>query len=116
VPVYWLAVPLWAVISGLGTLFNINTGSLRQAIVPNYLLGRVISVAMVLAWSAVPIGAFIGGLAIEWTQDVALVYAVIGALTFSIPLAFWFTPLGRAERYIRSEEPERQTELAETTA
>ena len=33
VPSYWPAVVLWAVIGGLGTLFNINTGSLRQAIV-----------------------------------------------------------------------------------
>ncbi len=106
VPWYWVAVPLWAVIGGLGTLFNINTGSLRQAIVPNHLLGRVISVAMVLAWSAVPVGAFVGGLAIEWTNDVALVYGVIGVLTMLIPLAFWFTPLGHAERYIRRTEPE----------
>jgi MFS family permease len=113
VPYYWLAVPLWAVISGLGTLFNINTGSLRQAIVPNHLLGRVISVAMVLAWSAVPVGAFVGGLAIEWTHDVVLVYVVIGALTVLIPLAFSFTPLGHAERYVvKDAEPE----LAHTTA
>src|SRR5688500_902183 len=42
---YWAALPLWAAVSGCGILFNINTGSLRQAIVPNHLLGRVISVA-----------------------------------------------------------------------
>src|SRR5256714_9039051 len=33
---FWLALPLWAASSGLGILFNINTGSLRQAIVPNH--------------------------------------------------------------------------------
>ena len=97
---YWVALPLWAVISGLGILFNINTGSLRQAIVPNHLLGRVISVAMVLAWSAIPVGAFVGGLLIEWTHNVALVYASIGALDVLIPFAFWFSPLGRAEQYV----------------
>lgn len=97
---YWVAVPLWALISGLGILFNINTGSLRQAIVPNHLLGRVISVAMVLAWSAIPVGAFVGGVLIEWTHDVALVYAGIGAFDVLIPLAFWFSPLGRAEAYL----------------
>jgi MFS family permease len=102
VPVYWVAVPLWGMISGLGILFNINTGSLRQAIVPNHLLGRVISVAMVLAWSANPIGAVLGGLAIEWTHDVALVYAVVGVLTVLIPFCFSFTALGHAERYISS--------------
>ncbi len=102
VPVYWIALPLWGLISGLGILFNINTGSLRQAIVPNHLLGRVISIAMVLAWSANPIGAVLGGLAIEWTHDVALIYAVVGVLTVLIPFCFSFTALGHAERYISS--------------
>jgi MFS family permease len=102
IPIYWVAVLLWGIISGLGSLFNINTGSLRQAIVPNQLLGRVISIAMVLAWSAVPIGAFLGGVAIESTQNVALVFAVVGVLTALIPLAFSFTALGRAEKYLVS--------------
>ena len=35
---YWVALPIWAASSGLGILFNINTGSLRQAIVPNDML------------------------------------------------------------------------------
>lgn len=112
VPVYWVAVPLWATISGLGILFNINTGSLRQAIVPNHLLGRVMSVAMVLAWSANPVGAILGGLAIEWTHNVALVYAVVGALTVLIPFAFSFTPLGHAERYLPASEPGAAAEPA----
>ncbi len=104
---YWPALVLWALAAGLGILFNINTGSLRQAIVPNHLLGRVMSIAGVLAWSAIPVGTFIGGLAIQWTGNVALVYAAIGALTFAIPLGFSFTALGRAEQYLPSaEEPE----------
>jgi len=97
----WLAVLLWAICSGLGVLFNINTGSLRQAIVPNQMLGRVISIAMVLAWSANPIGALAGGLLIERTGDVRLVYAVIGIVTFLIALVFRVaSPLGHAERYL----------------
>jgi hypothetical protein len=99
----WVAVVLWALISGLGILFNINTGSLRQAIVPNQMLGRVISIAMVLAWSANPIGALAGGLLIERTSDVRLVYAVIGLATFVIAFVFRVaSPLGHAERYFSS--------------
>jgi len=97
----WIAIVLWALVSGLGILFNINTGSLRQAIVPNQMLGRVISIAMVLAWSANPIGALAGGLLIERTGDVRLIYAVIGIITFLIALVFRVaSPLGRAERYL----------------
>jgi MFS family permease len=101
-PWYWLAVVFWGLGGGLGILFNINTMSLRQAIVPNHLLGRVMSLAGVLAWSAIPLGALLGGLVIEWTgkPNVSLVYGGIGVITILIPLAFSFTALGHAERYL----------------
>lgn len=102
-PSYVLAVALSALSSGLGILFNINTGSLRQAIVPNHLLGRIITIAMVLAWSAGPLGSTVGGLIVERTGDVQTVYAVIGVLVFAIALYFrLFSPLGHAERYLEA--------------
>jgi hypothetical protein len=107
----WLAVALWGLASGVGVLFNINTGSLRQAIVPNQMLGRVISIAMVLAWSANPIGAIGGGFLIERFGDVRLAYAAIGAITFLIPLYFRIaSPLGHAEDFLPRTED--QTEVA----
>ena len=101
---YWLALPIWAAIGGVGIFFNINTVSLRQAIVPPHLLGRVISIAGVLAWSAIPLGSLLGGWAIEATGDVALVYAVIGVACFLIAFGFRFTALGHAERYLAGEK------------
>jgi predicted MFS family arabinose efflux permease len=98
--VYAVGLVLWAAMSGLGLFFNINTVSLRQQIVPSHMLGRVVSIASVLAWSAIPLGALLGGWAIEATDDVALVYAVIGGLTFLIALAFRFTALGHADAYL----------------
>ena len=97
---YWAALVLWAAISGLGIFFNINTGSLRQAIVPGHLLGRVMSIAGVLAWSAIPVGALAGGWAVERTGSVALVYGIIGTLVALLALAFSFGPLGHADRYL----------------
>jgi predicted MFS family arabinose efflux permease len=102
--VYAVALVLWAAMSGLGLFFNINTISLRQQIVPSHMLGRVVSVAGVLAWSAIPLGALLGGWVIEVTDDVALVYAAIGGLTFLIALAFRFTALGRADDYLEAPE------------
>jgi MFS family permease len=105
-PSYWIAVLCWGLSSGLGILFNINTGSLRQAIVPSHMLGRIITIAMVLAWSANPVGAMAGGIAIDRTHDVQLVYAIVGAATFLIPLYFrLFSPLGHAERYLGTAAP-----------
>jgi hypothetical protein len=98
--VIWVALPLVTLMAGLMMLFNINVISLRQAIVPNLLLGRVTSVLNVLAGSVTPLGTLIGGMLIDRTHEVALVYGVIGGLIVVIGLAFAFTSLGHAERYV----------------
>jgi MFS family permease len=106
---YWIALPLWAAAGGLGILFNINTGSLRQAIVPNHMLSRVLSISAVLAWSAIPAGALVGGWVISATGNVALVYGVIGILTIGIAVFFrLFTALGDAQRYVDERQAEEQ--------
>ncbi len=97
---YWVALLLWASIWGLVILFQINTNSLWQAIVPGRLLGRVQSVVNVLSWSAIPLGTFAGGLVIEQTQNVAVVYGAIGVLIFVAAIVFSFTALGHAERFL----------------
>ena len=102
---YWGALVLWALIWGLVILVQINSNSLWQTIVPDRLLGRVQGVISVLSWSAIPLGAFVGGVAIEQTQQVALVYGVIGAAIFLIGLLFSFTALGRAEQYLPAQQP-----------
>src|SRR5689334_2450776 len=106
---FWIALPLWAALSGLGILFNINTGSLRQAIVPNHMLGRILSIASVLAWSAIPAGALVGGLIVKATDNVALVYGIIGILNICIAAFFrFFTALGDAERYVEERRAQEQ--------
>jgi MFS family permease len=106
---YWIAVLVWAAQSGLGILFNINTGSLRQAIVPNQLLSRVLTIAGVLAWSAIPLGGIVGGWVISATGNVALVYGLIGVITICIAAFFrFFTALGDAQRYVDERQAEEE--------
>ncbi|HJT56850.1 MAG TPA: MFS transporter [Ktedonobacteraceae bacterium] len=107
---FWLALPLWGLIAGLAMLFNINTNSLRQTIVPNHMLGRVMTVASVLAWSAIPIGTILGGTIIDHVKNVALVYGVIGGIIILLPLAFSFTALGHADRYLPKPSSAQVTE------
>jgi len=102
---YWPAVALWASIWGLVILFQINTNSLWQEITPNRLLGRVQTVVSALSWSAIPLGAFLGGFAIERTGNVALVYGAIGALILLAAALFSLTALGRADRYLSLKKP-----------
>jgi hypothetical protein len=97
---------------GAGILFNINTQSLRQAIVPNHMLGRVMSIASVLAWSAIPLGALLGGWAIAAT-NVRVVYAAIGVGVIALPVIFSFTALGHADDYlVPNDAPEPKPEPA----
>jgi MFS family permease len=93
---YWVGLVLWGLMYGLTSLFNINTASLRQAITPNELLGRVVSVAQVLAWSVIPVGSLLGGLAIKWAGESAPVFFVIGIMVIGIALGFTFSPVGSA--------------------
>lgn len=99
--IYWLALVLWGTYLGLSVFFNVNTGTLRQVIVPNQLLGRVRSIASVLAWSAIPLGSLVGGYAVGWSGNVAYVYAAIGVLVVvTAGLFSVLSPLGRADRFL----------------
>jgi len=108
---YWAVLPLWGFRGGADSLFVINTYSLAQTLAPRQLLGRVITFTRILTWSTGSLGVLLGGLAIEQTQNVALVYGVIGVLIFSSALLFSFTPLAHAERYLPATPAPPLTEL-----
>jgi MFS family permease len=55
---------LFAIGATLGASWNVITVSLRQAIIPPHLLGRVNSVYRFFAWGMMPIGAAIGGVTV----------------------------------------------------
>jgi predicted MFS family arabinose efflux permease len=97
---YPSALVIWALRGGTDVLFLISTYSMTQRIVPNALLGRVITFLRVLTWPTGALGALLGGLAIAQTGNVGLVYGCVGLLVFLVAFAFWLTPLGHAERYV----------------
>ena len=86
---------VWVVLlfqSFLSVLWNTITVSLRQSIIPTYLLGRVNSVYRYFGWGSIPIGMFLGGAIVSIAQyfvsrEMALrtpylVGAVLGILIF----------------------------------
>ncbi len=105
---YWPALLLWSAMSGLGVLFNINVISLFQAMVPGEMMGRIMSVATTLVWSAIPVGSFIGGYFIEATGNITLVFAIIGVASLLIAVGFAFSSLGHAEDYLPAAAQARQ--------
>lgn len=114
-PWYWGALILWGLIQGMTMLFVINTTSLRQTIVPNNLMGRVVTIAQVISWSAIPLGTSLGGLAIEQTQNVGFVYATIGVLHLLITCGFIFSPLSYMRSPVTAKTAAHNPEEVNTT-
>lgn len=94
---FWLSVALWAATNGLVVLCGIAARLLRQASVPNELLGRVITVAEVLAWSAIPFGTLLGAALLRQPSQVVALYMGIGAAVMLLAGAFSLSPLGRKQ-------------------
>lgn len=64
---------------GFGVIsVNVILGTLRHALVPSRLLGRVIGVWRTVAWGAIPVGALAGGVLAELFGDTRSVFLVSG--------------------------------------
>jgi hypothetical protein len=73
----------------------------------------VVSVAQVLAWSAIPLGSIAGAVAIT-LSSVTTVYALIGVLSAAIALAFALSPVGKGDRYLAETAKSRAERVATT--
>lgn len=88
-----LAVGLGQFFFGLGmTVFRVAQISVRQALVPDQLLGRVGGVLHLLGWGIAPLGALIGGVMgqVVGLRPTLLLGAILEAL---IALWIWRSPL-----------------------
>ncbi|MFQ1003106.1 MFS transporter [Modestobacter sp. SSW1-42] len=75
--------------STAGVMFwNVLTMSLRQALVPEVLFGRVQGGYRTLVWGGIPLGALAGGLLADATS-VPMVFAVSGAGLLLLSLVLW---------------------------
>ena len=95
---YLVALVLWGAVNGLRSIFNINSTSLRQQIVPDQLRGRVASVSAVLSLVLVPVGALLGG-ALATHVEVGRFYVAMGGVGILVIVAFLVGPLGAAMRW-----------------
>lgn len=59
---FWVFWTMGLFGSFVGVAWNVITVSLRQSLIPDYLLGRVNSVYRFLGWGMMPVGSLIGGL------------------------------------------------------
>jgi MFS family permease len=78
------------IIGGFGAvLYNIQQVSLRQAITPERMQGRMNSVMRFLVWGPIPLGALVGGaIASSFGLRTALVVGAVGGFTGVLPIVF----------------------------
>ena len=81
---YGFAIPLLIVSFFIGSwvnpVYNINQVSLRQAITPDRVQGRMNATVRTIIWGTIPIGAFIGG-------TIGTVYGVLPAIWVGIAVS-----------------------------
>jgi MFS family permease len=70
-------------VGSVGGAFNVVFGSIRQRIVPNHLLGRVMASFRMISWGSLPLGALLGGLV---AQTFGLVAVFVGAAAIHLLL------------------------------
>jgi MFS family permease len=61
----YLLGAVWAVGGTCGPIFNVTLASYRYALVPDRLLARVGSAALVVAWGAIPLGQLMAGFLLD---------------------------------------------------
>lgn len=84
-------------IGGLGVaLWNVATVSLRQRLVPERLLGRVVSTHRLISWGSLALGALAGGVLAQSLGLVPLFW-IAGALTLFGPVALIPVPARAAQ-------------------
>ena len=94
-------------------IFFINYLTLRQAVTPDRLLGRVTATMICLTVSTAPIGGLAGGWVAEhYGLRAAMLLAGAGALLLA-PLVTWLSPLARMRELPAPQEPTATQSVAE---
>ena len=83
----WLGTAGLAVVFAGSVVFNVVQVSLRQAITPDHLLGRMNATLRFLMWGTLPLGGVAGGVLGDWLgARTTLVLATAGAMLAFLPV------------------------------
>jgi MFS family permease len=96
---------VWAVGGIFGPIFNVAFSAYRYALVPDRLLARVGSAALVVAWGAIPLGQLTAGLLLERigaVDTMLLIAALSGAVGLTATLSRAIRTAPRAEELLSS--------------
>ena len=87
----------WSIVTALSSISAVTWFTLRQQIVPEKLLGRVIAFTRLVAFSAIPLGAIIGGAILSRTENMGHVIMSSMIVGITVGVLGLFTPLNKAD-------------------
>ncbi len=116
-PSTWLLAAVWAAIVLATGVFNVVGRSLRQMIVPDRLMGRVVGAYRLFGYGAVPLGALSGGvIATAFGVRAAFVAGFAVNLLAAVLLARAATETAIAQAVSAAERPRRLLTAAQGVA
>ncbi|KRL54084.1 MFS transporter [Furfurilactobacillus rossiae] len=83
----------YALVNFCGNVNAVVFFSLRQTVIPQAILGRVVSVTRMISYASIPIGSFLGAGLVAAHWPLAVIIVVAGMIRFGAGVFGWFTPL-----------------------
>jgi MFS family permease len=117
---FWLSMAIFAtgmfLLDLTAMVFFINYLTLRQAVTPDRLLGRVTASMICLSVSTAPLGGVLGGwIAEHYGLRAAMLFAGVGALVLG-PLVAKYSPLASMRELPKPQEPTTTESVTEELA
>ncbi|MDQ3505656.1 MAG: MFS transporter [Actinomycetota bacterium] len=84
----WVGAVLFGLVAFAISVFNVLVISLRQALIPERLFGRVQGAYRTLVWGLIPVGALSGGLLAGLTS-VPMTFVISGIAQLVLTILFW---------------------------
>lgn len=87
---------IWGALAGLSAVNVVSWFSLRQQIVPGYLLGRVVATTRMLGFLTLPLGAVVAGLLQTTLNNIYLIIGLAAGIRLLMAILASRSALGRA--------------------
>jgi MFS family permease len=86
---------IWGTLAGLSAVNIVSWFSLRQRIVPAYILGRVVATTRMLGFLSIPVGAIVAGALQTTLKDIYLIFGIAAVLRVGMAVIASRSPLSQ---------------------
>lgn len=111
---------LWGALGGLSAINIVSWFSLRQQIVPAYILGRVVATTRMLGFISIPVGAIVAGVLQTTLKNIYLIIGIAALLRIGMAVIASRSPLNHSAVAVQPQQsprhPSRAVDLSKSEA